>query len=558
MRDLIRLLRLFAPYRNWMWGGIALSTLTIIANFSLMSLSGWFLTACAVAGISSYAVQNKFNFFTPAASVRFFATLRVGSRYAERLVTHDATFRLLAALRVWFYTRLEPLAPAALQNIRAADLLSRIVADIDTLNLFYLRVFTPFIVAVISGLLMVLFFGCFSWTAAGALALGLVLTGLALPLLTQTLGSVSSAEVTTLNAALRAEMVDAIQGMGELLSYNAAPALQARVDALQARLIARQAGLSVLTGFGSAASGLLGNLTLLGVTIAAMTRVAGGTLAVPDLPMLALGAMAAFEAVTPLPLAFQFLGQMRLAAARIFQLADQEPAITPPAAPSPRPVNFDLDLRGVCLRYADGADWALENLDLHIPQGSRVAIMGRTGAGKTSLINLLLRFNEYQSGSVRFGGHDLRDYHGEDMAAYITVVSQRSYLFHTTIRDNLLLAKGDASKDELWHALEVAQLAAFVRAQKLGLDTVVGEAGIRLSGGQARRVALARAVLRDAPWLILDEPTEGLDPITERELLRDLAAVVKGKTVLYITHRSSGLKLMDRVLTMSNGMIIYA
>lgn len=557
MRDLIRLLRLFAPYRRWMWGGIALSTLTIIANFSLMSLSGWFLTACAVAGVSSYAAQNRFNFFTPAASVRFFATLRVGSRYAERLVTHDATFRLLAALRVWFYTRLEPLAPAALQNIRAADLLSRIVADIDTLNLFYLRVFTPFIVAGISGLLMVLFFGCFSWTAAGALALGLTLTGLALPLLTQTLGSASSAEVTTLNAALRAEMVDAIQGMGELLSYNAAPALQARADALQARLIARQAGLSVLTGFGSAASGLLGNITLLGVTVAAMTRVAGGTLAVPDLPMLALGSMAAFEAVTPLPLAFQYLGQMRLAAARIFQLADQEPAITPPCAPSPRPVNFDLDLRGVCLRYADGADWALENLDLHIPQGSRVAIMGRTGAGKTSLINLLLRFNEYQSGTARFGGHDLRDYHGEDMAAYITVVSQRSYLFHTTIRDNLLLAKGDAREDELWHALEVAQLAGFVRAQKLGLDTVVGEAGIRLSGGQARRVAIARAVLRDAPWLILDEPTEGLDPVTERELLRDLAAVVEGKTVLYITHRSSGLELMDSVQTMSEGMIHY-
>ncbi|OYV25749.1 MAG: thiol reductant ABC exporter subunit CydC, partial [Acidocella sp. 20-63-7] len=434
MRDLIRLLRLFAPYRNWMWGGIALSTLTIIANFSLMTLSGWFLTACAVAGVSSYAVQNKFNFFTPAASVRFFATLRVGSRYAERLVTHDATFRLLAALRVWFYTRLEPLAPAALQNIRAADLLSRIVADIDTLNLFYLRVFTPFIVAGISGLLMVLFFGCFSWTAAGVLALGLVLTGLALPLLTLTLGSASSAEVTTLNAALRAEMVDAIQGMGELLSYNAAPALQERADALQERLIARQAGLSVLTGFSSAASGLLGNLTLLGVTIAAMTRVAAGTLAVPDLPMLALGSMAAFEAVIPLPLAFQYLGQMRLAAARIFQLADQEPAITPPATPSPRPGNFDLDLRDVCLRYVDGADWALENLDLHIPQGSRVAIMGRTGAGKTSLINLLLRFNEYQSGTARFGGYDLRDYRGEDMAAYITVVSQRSYLFHTTVR----------------------------------------------------------------------------------------------------------------------------
>jgi ATP-binding cassette subfamily C protein CydC len=558
MRDLIRLTRLFAPYRAWMVGGIALATLTILASFGLMTLSGWFLTSTAIVGISSYAVQNTFNFFTPAASVRFFATLRVGSRYAERLVTHDATFRLLAALRVWFYTRLEPLAPAALQNYRASDLLSRIVADIDTLNLFYLRVMTPLLVAGSAGLLMVLYFGIFCWPAAGVLALGLALTGLALPLLTQKCGAAASAEVTLLNADLRAEMVDAIQGMGELLSYNAAPALLARVEGVQARIIARQTSLALLTGFGSAASGLLGNLTLLGVALAAIVKIEAGRMAVPDLPMLALGSMAAFEAVSPLPMAFQYLGQMRVAAARIFQLADQEPAITPPVAPSPRPDNFDLELRGVKLRYQDGKGWALNNLDLTIPQGSRVAIMGRTGAGKTSLINLFLRFNEYQAGTVRFGGHDLRAYHGEDIASYVAVVSQRSYLFHTTIRDNLLLAKGDAREDELWHALEVAQLADFVRAQPAGLDTITGEAGIRLSGGQARRVAIARAVLKNAPWLILDEPTEGLDPVTERELLRDLGLVMAGKTVLYITHRPAGLELMEKVYTMADGMVPYA
>ncbi len=556
MRDLIRLLRLFDGYRGWMLGGVALACLTVLANFGLMALSGWFLAAAALTGLAGFAAQNAFNFFSPAAGVRFFATVRVASRYVERLVTHDATFRLLAQLRVWFYTKLEPLAPAVLQGYRASDLLSRIVADIDTLNMFYLRVFVPFAVACGAGLVMVVFFGVFSWPAALVLLAGLALTGGALPWLTQKRGAAAGGEITWLNADLRAEMVDAVQGMGELLSYNAAPALQGRVAGLNARLAGRQAEMARITGLGSAAAGLLTNFTLLLVVAAVIPAVSAGQLAAPQLPMLALGTMAAFEAVAPLPVAFQFLGQIRAAAARIFQIADQKPVIVPPAHPSPRPEGFDLDLRGVCLRYAGDAPWALKGLDLHISQGSHVAIMGATGAGKTSLINLLLRFHEYQAGSAKFGGVELRDFHAEDLAGYFSVVSQRSYLFHTTIRDNLLIAKGEAVENELWRALEVAQLAGFVRGLPLGLDTIVGEAGVRLSGGQARRVAIARAVLKDTPWLILDEPTEGLDTLTEQALLRDLGPVMAGKTVLYITHRRAGLAVMDAVYTLTGGGVL--
>ncbi len=556
MRDLIRLLRLFWPSRGWVFGGVALACVTVLANFGLLMLSGWFLAAAAVTGLAGYAAQNAFNFFSPAAGVRFFATIRVISRYVERLVTHDATFRLIARLRVWFYTRLEPLAPAVLQGYRASDLLSRIVADIDTLNMFYLRVFLPFAVACAAGVAMVAFFGVFSWPAALVLLAGLVLTGGALPWLTQWRGAGAGDEITRLNADLRAEMVDAVQGMGELLSYNAAPALRERVAGLNARLIGRQAEMARIGGFGGAAAGLLANFTLLLVVAVAIPAVRAGRLSAPELPMLALGAMAAFEAVAPLPAAFQLLGQIRSAAARIFQIADQKSVIVPPAHPSPRPAGFDLDLRGVRLRYAEDAPWALNGLDLWISQGSRVAIMGGTGAGKTSLINLLLRFHEYQAGSAKFGGVELRDFHAEDLAGYFSVVSQRSYLFHATIRDNLLIAKGEAAEDELWRALEVAQLADFVRAQPLGLDTIVGEAGVRLSGGQARRVAIARAVLKDTPWLILDEPTEGLDTMTEQALLRDLRPVMAGKTVLYITHRRAGLAAMERVYTLTDGRIM--
>jgi len=554
MRDLIRLLRLFAPYWGWMLGGMALALVTLLSNFALMTLSGWFLAACGLTGLASYAVQNQFNFFTPAGGVRLFATLRIVSRYVERLITHEATFRLLAALRVWFYTRLEPLAPAGLQRYRAADLLSRIVADIDTLNLFYLRVFVPVLTAGVAMLLMAGFFAIFSLPAALALAAGLTLTGAGVPLLTAALGREKGALVTQSSAALRAEYVDAVQGMAELLTYNAAPALSARAAALNDELVGAQAGLARVTGLGAAAGQFLANATMWVVTIVVAGKVVAGALDPADLPMLALGSMAAFEAVVPLPLAFQSLGQVVTAARRIFAIADTEPAIAPLTTPAPEPLDATLELRGVGLRYADDAAYALDGLTLTVRPGQKIGIVGATGAGKTTLINLLLRFHEYQDGEARFGGHDLRAYDSEAMAKHLTVISQRSYLFHTTIRDNLLLAKSRATEAEMWAALEVAQLADFVRAQPRGLDTLVGEGGAKLSGGQARRVALARAVLKDSPWLVLDEPTEGLDSATEADFLAALTPLLAGRTVLYITHRPAGLALMDEVYSLRNGV----
>lgn len=555
MSDIWRLIRLTAPRKGWMLAGLGLATLTLLANFGLLALSGWFLAATAIAGLAGFAAQNAFNFFTPSAMVRFFATLRVASRYAERLVTHEATFRLLADLRVWFYTRLEPLAPAALQGQRSADLLGRIVSDIDTLNLFYLRVFVPVLTALAAALLMAAFFAFFSWPAALALILGLGLNGALAPVLTARLGAGPGAAITRLNAGLRAEYVEALQGMGELLVSGAAPAMQARAAALNEELAAAQARLGGVAALGASLSGLAANATLLAVLVFGARRFEAGGLGAAQVPMLLLGAMAAFEATAPLPGALNYLGQIKTAARRIFALADQMPPISPPATAAPDLQRYDLELAGVDLAY-DGGRKVLDGFSLSLPQGRHVGIVGVSGSGKSTLINLLLRFHEYQAGTARFGGVDLRAFSSAQMARHATIISQRSHLFHTSIRDNLLLANGAADEAALWHALEVAQLADFVRGLAQGLDHLVGEGGASLSGGQARRIALARAVLKPAPLLILDEPTEGLDVETERAFLADLAPLLAGRSVLYITHRPAGLALMDEVYELRDGKAV--
>lgn len=553
MSDIWRLVRLLAPRRGWLWAGLGLSILTLLANFGLLALSGWFLAATALVGLAGYAAQNTFNFFTPAAMVRFFATVRVLSRYGERLVTHEATFRLLADLRVWFYTRLEPLAPAVLQVHRAADLLNRIVTDIDTLNLFYLRVFLPVLTAIGAGLIMVAFFAFFSWPSALALLVGLILNGMLAPVLTSRLGARPGMEINRLTASLRMEYVEALQGMGELLVFGAANKTKERIAALNDDLAGAQAALGSVSGLGFALSGLAANATLLAVFIAGAKRYEAGGMTAAEVPMLILGAMSAFEATAPLPAALQFMGQIKAAARRIFALADQKPAVAALVEQAPTPQGYGLDLRNITLRYSEQAAPALNGFSLSVGEGKCIGIIGPTGAGKSSIINLLMRFHEFQAGEARFGGHDLRAYDSAQMARYIAVVSQRSYLFHTTIRDNLLLADGAADEAALWHALEVAQLADFVRSLPRGLDNLVGEGGASLSGGQARRVALARAVLKNTPWLILDEPTEGLDNETERAFLADLKPVLAGRTVLYITHRHAGLILMDEVYALNEG-----
>jgi ATP-binding cassette subfamily C protein CydC len=561
MRELIRLLRLHAPYWRWMAAGSAFGLITVLANFGLLALSGWFLASAAAAGLAGYAAQNAFNLFTPAAGVRFFATVRVLGRYAARILDHEATFRLIAAIRVHLFARLVPLAPLGLAD-RGGDLLARLVADVERLSDFYPRVLAPLLIAAAASAVMVLVVGLIAPPAALALFLLLLAAGVAVPLIGLRRGAAPGREIVALEAGLRADMVDAMQGMADLLTCGAAGAMAARIAAADAALIARQRRMRGIEGMAAAATTLLASAAMLAMLLIGIPLVRAGTVSGPVLALLVLGALAAFEAVAPLGQALPLLGQIRASARRVFEIIDRPAPVDDPAASPPRPTGLDLELRGVRLRYGaagpEGRAFALDGLDLRIPQGSRMILVGRSGAGKTSVASLLLRFAPYQDGSARLGGVELRDIRGDDVRSLFTMVSQRSFLFHGTIRDNLLLARPGADEAQLWHALETAQLAAFVRAQPEGLDTLVGEGGARISGGEARRVALARAVLRDTPWLILDEPMEGLDAVTATALRGALDAVMAGRTVLWMTHRLDMIADTDQVAVLDAGRVIEA
>ncbi|MBK1632450.1 thiol reductant ABC exporter subunit CydC [Thiohalocapsa halophila] len=552
MRELLRLWRLFRPYRNWMLAGYAIALVTLVANVTLLAISGWFITAMAVAGAAGVSM----NYFTPAAIIRGSAIARTAGRYFERLVSHEATLRQLAGLRVWFYRHLEPLAPARLQQYHSADLLSRIRADVDALDNLYTRVLVPVLVAVTAGVGFFLFTALFDLRLALLLLALLLAAGVGMPWLTRRLGSVSGRRLVEEQARLRRLAVDGTQGLSELLVYGAADAHAERLDATTRTVIEDQARMSRIEGLSQAGVGLSANLALLGVLWLGSPLVADGKLPPPQLAMLALFALAAFEAVAPLPLAFQHLESTLTAARRLFAVVDAEPAVTDPPGPSPRPAQHDIQVRGLRFAYPGAERPALDGLDLDVPAGQRVAIVGATGSGKSTLFNLLLRFWAPDAGEIRLGDAPLADFRGEDLREHVALVSQHTHLFDASIRENLLLAAPEAPQAKLEQACRTAQIHDFIAALPEGYDTWAGETGVRLSGGQARRIAIARALLRDAPVLLLDEPTEGLDAATERALMDALRTLMAGRTVLMITHRAAALADMDRILVLDAGRIV--
>lgn len=545
MRELLRILAVARRQWWWMAAGILLGVLVIAANTLLMAVSGWFIASMAVAGASGV----PFNYFFPSAAIRGLAIVRTVGRYAERLVTHEAAFRVLADLRVWLFRRLVPQAPAGLERYAGGDVAGRLRADVDALESLYLRILAPLATGGLSILGAVLFASFWSPAVAGVLLVFLLLAGLLLPLWGRQIAAAPGAESAELAGELRSAVTEGLLGAEELILLGAAELQAQRVDGLSARLVAAQDRLGAIAGLIQAGSIACAGSGVVAVLLAGGAAVSQGGLPGPSLVMLLLFAAAAFEAAGPLTVALQSIPAAARSARRIRALADAPEPVPDPAIPLPLPAGTGIVFHDVGCAY-DPALPVLQRFSLGVGEGERVALTGPSGIGKSTVAEVLLRFRAY-TGSIAVGGVEIGDMASDDLRSLIAAVPQRPHLFNGTIRENILLGNPAADAETLRTAVADAGLADWIAGLPQGLETPVGEGGSAVSGGEARRIALARALLKDAPILLLDEPTEGLDAATERLVVARLGERTRGKTVLVITHRPACLALADRLVLLS-------
>ena len=525
---------------------VLLGALTILCGVGLMATAGYLISRAAERpAILSLTVA--------IVGVRVFGLARPVARYLDRLSSHDLAFRALGRARHRVYERIEPLAPAQLRGDRQGDLLSRLVADVDSLQNLHLRGIGPPLAAVAASAVSVAVAAAILPAAGFVLAIGLVAAGLAVPAVGGLAARRGGREAAA-RGELTAELIETLAGSAELAAYG-------RQDDRLHRLYSADRGLVRLARRAALADGaadglrlVLTGATVAGVLAVAVSAHASGGLDRVLIALLALLALASFEAIQPLGEAARELGETVAAGRRLLELIDREPAVTNPSDPLPLPAApFTVALEGVRARYAPGEPPALDGFTLKLDPGRRIALVGPSGAGKTTVTNLLLRFLDPERGRVTLAGSDLRAYRQEDVRSAIAVAGQDAHLFSTTIRDNVRLARPGASDQELEQALDAARIGDWVRSLPDGLDTLVGEQGRELSGGQRQRIALARALLADAPVLVLDEPTAHLDEPTAERLLEDILSASGERSVLLITHRPEGLDLVDEVVVLEGG-----
>ena len=551
MRVLLPYLTLYKRHKWMLTLGIVLAIITLLASIGLLTLSGWFLSASAVAG---FAGIYSFNYMLPAAGVRGAAITRTAGRYFERLVSHDATFRVLQHLRIHTFSKLLPLSPAGLARYRQGELLNRIVADVDTLDHLYLRVISPLVGAFVVIMVVTIGLSVLDVTLACTLGGVMLLTLFIMPPVFYRAGKTTGQNLTHLRGQYRQQLTAWLQGQAELTIFGASDRYRAQMEATELQWHEAQRRQSELTALSQALMLLIGAVAILLMLWMAAGGVGGNAQPGALIALFVFCALAAFEALAPVTGAFQHLGQVIASAMRITELTEQKPEVTFPTDVSDVPVQVTLTLRDVSFSYPEQAQKALDSLSLQVNPGEHIAILGRTGCGKSTLLQLLTRAWDPQQGEILLNGRPIATLNEATLRKTISVVPQRVHLFSATLRDNLLLAAPDASDEQLADTLRRVGLEKLL--DDAGLNSWLGEGGRQLSGGELRRLAIARALLHDAPLMLLDEPTEGLDATTESQMLELLAEVMREKTLLMVTHRLRGLARFDQIIVMDNGQII--
>ncbi len=540
MSPLLRILALWRPYAAPLGLGLLLSLAALGCAVALMSLSGATIAAVLTGGA-----------LTASVALQVLGPARVVSRYLERLVTHGATFRALAGLRVWFFRGLAARAAGGLGFRRAGDLLSRMVNDVEALDGLYLRILLPLAGAAVLVPVAAIAAGRLNPMAGAAVAALLAIAAFAMPALAARDTRKGGARLAEATSRLRVTALDALTGLREVRAFGAESTMTARMQGAGAGLEAAQDFLSRHVTRANAGALLCGQASVLAILLAAG--------AAPSVAVAAVFlVVAAFEPIAGLPRAGVAAATASSAAARVLDVAASPPAIAEPAHPAPVPAQPGLRFAGVHFRWAPEQPDVFDGLTLEVPAGARVAVLGPSGVGKSTLAALALKVASPQAGRVLLGGTDMAQLAAADIHRNVAWLGQTTHLFNDSIRGNLLLGRPSATESELWEALDRAAIGDTVRALPDQLDTWLGESGATLSGGQGRRIALARTLLQRAPVLILDEPCAGLDGETERAFLTTLFAETAGQTVILITHRLTGVERLDRIWRLSGGLAVAA
>ncbi|MFD6493902.1 thiol reductant ABC exporter subunit CydD [Streptomyces sp. NPDC060188] len=539
-----------APRRGPLALALLLGSLALGSAVGLMATSGWLISRASEHPPVLYLM-------VAVTATRAFGIGRAVFRYAERLVSHDAVLRMLADTRVAVYRRLERLAPAGLRTTRRGDLLSRLVADVDALQDYWLRWLLPAGAAVLVSAVSVGFTAWLLPEAGAALAVGLLAAGVGVPLVTGAVARRAERRLAPARGALATQVADLLTGTAELTVAGALPARTAatrRADSVLTRIASRGA---TATALGDGLTALVCGLTVAATALVGAQAVAAGRLDGVLMAVVVLTPLAAFEAVMGLPLAAQYRQRVHKSAERVYEVLDAPDPVREPERPRQAPASpFPLRLEGLRARHAGQRRDALAGLDLTLDEGRRIAVVGISGAGKTTLAQVLLRFLDTEAGTYTLGGVDAYGLDGDAVRRLVGLCAQDAHLFDSTVRENLLLARKDATEAGLRDALGRARLIDWVDGLPDGLDTLIGEHGARLSGGQRQRLALARALLADFPVLVLDEPAEHLDLATADALTADLLAATEGRTTLLITHRLAGLDAVDEVIVLADGQVV--
>ena len=553
MRALLPFLRLFKFAKLPLFLGLVLMITGLASSIGLLTTSGWFLAATAIAGLGTL-----FNFFYPSASVRGLAISRTLFRYFEKLVTHDATFRILAKLRVQVFEKIIPLSPAVLNRYRNSDLLNRLVSDVDTLDSLYLRLIAPFITAIFVILVMCIGLSFVNAPLALGLGVSLLLLVLVIPTIFYQMGKKFGDKLVHSRALYRTQFLEFIQAQAELLLFNAEDKLKDNMAKTEANWQADQQKEANLSGFSTALSLFLNSLIIAAMLwFSSQAEFGSDEYRMAFIALFTFAALGSFEILMPLGSAFLHIGQVIASAERVTDIIEQQPLVAfNGKAEFDQNATTLIEAKDLSFTYPERQNRALENLNLTIQKGKKVAILGKTGSGKSTLLQLLVRNYDANQGELSLAGKPISDYAEDTLRSQFCFLTQRVHVFSDTLRQNLQFASAVNIADEkMIEVLNQVGLGKLLE-QEQGLDIWLGDGGRPLSGGEQRRLGLARILLNDAPILLLDEPTEGLDRETERQILRLILAHAENKTLIMVTHRLTAIEQFDELCVIDEAKLI--